>query len=115
MWEEPTDTGGRDDVVYDIYCRFVKFPGHGFKDCPPTVEYKPRNKSLVQKKVFLSNLRPFTSYEIIVAARNGVSDFLSEKSLAQSSLDLMTYPSGKCNRIQYKMEWVGVGLPLPFC
>ena len=63
--------------------------------CPTTVVYEPKKESLVERKVFLSNLRSYTEYKIVIASRNGVSDLQPDKKPAMNSIEIRTNDSSK--------------------
>ena len=62
-WGSPADDGGRGDVYYTV--KYKAQEDTGFTEV---------NMAITQTSRLLSSLKPYTRYEIIIAAGNGVTD-----------------------------------------
>ncbi|KAL4658517.1 ephrin type-A receptor 2-like [Arapaima gigas] len=78
-WSPPADTGGRDDLVYNVMCercdRAVCQP------CGERVRFEPGPTGLWEPRVVVMELEPHLNYTFTVEVRNGVSQFSSEKAI----------------------------------
>ncbi|XP_078267046.1 ephrin type-B receptor 3b isoform X2 [Rhinoraja longicauda] len=72
-WSEPQDTGGRDDLLYNIICKKCSAEGKQCSRCDDNVEFVPRQLGLTERRVFISNLLAHTRYTFEIQAVNGVS------------------------------------------
>ncbi|XP_061925568.1 ephrin type-B receptor 3 [Entelurus aequoreus] len=72
-WEEPEDTGGRSDLVYNVVCKKCLRDRSPCTRCDDNVDISPRRLGLRQKKVVVRNLQAHTRYSFEVQAVNGVS------------------------------------------
>ncbi|XP_078064020.1 ephrin type-B receptor 3b isoform X4 [Mustelus asterias] len=72
-WSEPRDTGGRDDLLYNIICKKCNVEGKICSRCDDNVEFVPRQLGLTERQVFISNLLAHTRYTFEIQAVNGVS------------------------------------------
>ncbi|XP_031710576.1 ephrin type-B receptor 3 isoform X1 [Anarrhichthys ocellatus] len=72
-WEEPEDTGGRSDLVYNVVCKKCLRDRSPCTRCDDNVDIAPRRLGLRQKKVVVRNLQAHTRYSFEVQAVNGVS------------------------------------------
>ncbi|XP_041066678.1 ephrin type-B receptor 3-like isoform X6 [Carcharodon carcharias] len=72
-WSEPRDTGGRDDLLYNIICKKCSVEGKICSRCDDNVEFVPRQLGLTERQVFISNLLAHTRYTFEIQAVNGVS------------------------------------------
>ena len=74
-WDEPVDTGGRSDLVYNVVCKKCLSQGGGAPctRCDDNVDVAPRRLGLRQRKVVVRNLLAHTPYSFEVQAVNGVS------------------------------------------
>ncbi|CDQ80027.1 unnamed protein product [Oncorhynchus mykiss] len=72
-WEEPLDTGGRDDVIYNVVCKKCLHDRSPCTRCDDNVDISPRRLGLTQKKVVMRNLQAHTRYSFEIQAVNGVS------------------------------------------
>ncbi|XP_032887194.1 ephrin type-B receptor 3 isoform X6 [Amblyraja radiata] len=72
-WSEPRDTGGRDDLLYNIICKKCSAEGRQCSRCDDNVEFVPRQLGLTERRVFISNLLAHTRYTFEIQAVNGVS------------------------------------------
>ncbi|KAM6918893.1 ephrin type-B receptor 3 [Xenentodon cancila] len=72
-WEEPEDTGGRSDLVYNVVCKKCLRDSSPCTRCNDNVDVAPRRLGLRQRKVVVRNLQAHTRYSFEVQAVNGVS------------------------------------------
>ncbi|XP_070701431.1 ephrin type-B receptor 3 [Pempheris klunzingeri] len=72
-WEEPEDTGGRGDLVYNVVCKKCLRDRSPCTRCDDNVDIAPRRLGLRQRKVVVRNLQAHTRYSFEVQAVNGVS------------------------------------------
>ncbi|CAK6952228.1 ephrin type-B receptor 3 [Scomber scombrus] len=72
-WEEPEDTGGRNDLVYNVVCKKCLRDRSPCTRCDDNVDIAPRRLGLRQRKVVVRNLQAHTRYSFEVQAVNGVS------------------------------------------
>ncbi|XP_060939994.1 ephrin type-B receptor 3 [Limanda limanda] len=72
-WEEPEDTGGRSDLVYNVVCKKCLRDRTPCTRCDDNVDIAPRRLGLRQRKVVVRNLQAHTRYSFEVQAVNGVS------------------------------------------
>ncbi|XP_069568701.1 ephrin type-B receptor 3 isoform X2 [Brachyistius frenatus] len=72
-WEEPRDTGGRSDLVYNVVCKKCLRDRSPCTRCDDNVDIAPRRLGLRQRKVVVRNLQAHTRYSFEVQAVNGVS------------------------------------------
>ncbi|XP_074506777.1 ephrin type-B receptor 3 [Sebastes fasciatus] len=72
-WEEPEDTGGRSDLVYNVVCKKCLRDRSPCTRCDDNVDIVPRRLGLRQRKVVVRNLQAHTRYSFEVQAVNGVS------------------------------------------
>ncbi|XP_062889577.1 ephrin type-B receptor 2 [Mobula hypostoma] len=73
-WTSPHETGGREDVVYNVICKTCK-SGHGrCTRCGDHVQFVPRQLGLAEPHVYISDLLAHTQYTFEIQAVNGVSD-----------------------------------------
>ncbi|XP_039999313.1 ephrin type-B receptor 3 isoform X1 [Xiphias gladius] len=72
-WEEPEDTGGRSDLVYNMVCKKCLRDRSPCTRCDDNVDIAPRRLGLRQRKVVVRNLQAHTRYSFEVQAVNGVS------------------------------------------
>ncbi|XP_035278598.1 ephrin type-B receptor 3-like isoform X6 [Anguilla rostrata] len=72
-WGEPRDTGGRDDLLYNVICKKC-LPERGVcSRCDDNVDISPRRLGLTQRRVAVRNLQAHTRYSFEIQAVNGVS------------------------------------------
>ncbi|XP_034411121.1 ephrin type-B receptor 3 [Cyclopterus lumpus] len=72
-WEDPEDTGGRSDLVYNVVCKKCLRDRSPCTRCDDNVDIAPRRLGLRQRKVVVRNLQAHTRYSFEVQAVNGVS------------------------------------------
>ncbi|XP_019901021.2 ephrin type-B receptor 1 isoform X1 [Esox lucius] len=73
-WHAPRETGGRDDVVYNILCKKCRADRRTCSHCDDNVEFVPRQRGLTETRVFISNLWAHTLYSFEIQAVNGVTN-----------------------------------------
>ncbi|XP_071349218.1 ephrin type-B receptor 2b isoform X3 [Trachinotus anak] len=73
-WMPPRDSGGRDDVVFNIICKSCGGGRGGCTRCGDNVQFLPRQLGLTEPRVYISDLLAHTQYTFEVQAVNGVSD-----------------------------------------
>uniref|UniRef100_A0AAY4ERP6 receptor protein-tyrosine kinase n=1 Tax=Denticeps clupeoides TaxID=299321 RepID=A0AAY4ERP6_9TELE len=88
-WQPPRESGGREDVVYNIICKSCGGGRGGCTRCGDNVQYVPRQLGLTQSRVYISDLLAHTQYTFEVQAVNGVSD-QSPYSPQYSSVNITT-------------------------
>uniref|UniRef100_A0A4W3I7Y0 Ephrin type-B receptor 3 n=1 Tax=Callorhinchus milii TaxID=7868 RepID=A0A4W3I7Y0_CALMI len=93
-WSEPLDTGGRDDLLYNIICKKCSVERKICSRCDDNVEFVPRQLGLTEKHVFISNLLAHTRYTFEIQAVNGVSN-KSPHSPQFASVSITTNQAGK--------------------
>ncbi|XP_047224260.1 ephrin type-B receptor 3 isoform X2 [Girardinichthys multiradiatus] len=72
-WEEPEDTGGRGDLVYNVVCKKCLRDRSPCTRCDDNVDIAPRRLGMRLRKVVVRNLQAHTRYSFEVQAVNGVS------------------------------------------
>uniref|UniRef100_G3U210 Ephrin type-B receptor 1 n=1 Tax=Loxodonta africana TaxID=9785 RepID=G3U210_LOXAF len=72
-WHPPRETGGRDDVTYNIICKKCRADRRSCSRCDDNVEFVPRQLGLTQCRVSISSLWAHTPYTFDIQAVNGVS------------------------------------------
>uniref|UniRef100_A0A7N6A338 Ephrin type-B receptor 3 n=1 Tax=Anabas testudineus TaxID=64144 RepID=A0A7N6A338_ANATE len=88
-WEEPEDTGGRSDLVYNVVCKKCLRDRSPCTRCDDNVDIAPRKLGLRQRKVVVRNLQAHTRYSFEVQAVNGVSG-KSPMSPSYSTVNITT-------------------------
>ncbi|XP_062832573.1 ephrin type-B receptor 1 isoform X3 [Anolis carolinensis] len=73
-WHPPRETGGREDVTYNIVCKKCRSDRRSCSRCDDNVEFVPRQLGLTETRVFISNLWAHTPYTFEIQAVNGVSN-----------------------------------------
>uniref|UniRef100_A0A673J2I9 receptor protein-tyrosine kinase n=1 Tax=Sinocyclocheilus rhinocerous TaxID=307959 RepID=A0A673J2I9_9TELE len=73
-WHSPRETGGRDDVVYNIICKKCQADRRSCSHCDDNVEFQPQQLGLTESRVFISNLLAHTLYTFEIQAVNGVTN-----------------------------------------
>lgn len=93
-WMPPRDSGGREDVVFNIICKSCGGGRGGCTRCGDNVQFLPRQLGLTEPRVYISDLLAHTQYTFEVQAVNGVSD-QSPYSPQYSSVNITTNQAGK--------------------
>ncbi|KAK3534620.1 hypothetical protein QTP86_016769 [Hemibagrus guttatus] len=94
-WHAPRETGGRQDVVYNIVCKKCSAERRACSHCDDSVEFTPRQLGLTDTRVFISNLLAHTLYTFEIQAVNGVTN-KSPYPAQHVSVDISTNQAGKC-------------------
>uniref|UniRef100_UPI00358E8EA2 ephrin type-B receptor 2-like isoform X2 n=1 Tax=Myxine glutinosa TaxID=7769 RepID=UPI00358E8EA2 len=114
-WKPPRDTGGRDDILYNVICRRCSDKRHLNCDrCMQPVEFVPRLLGLTETQVFISGLRAHTPYTFEIQAVNGVSSLskyppqfiavnITTNQAAPSQVPIIHHMSSTMNSI--KLSW----------
>lgn len=85
-WSPPGDTGGRSDITYSVVCECCE--GSVCQPCGEKVRYEPSNTDIRETSVIVSELEPHLNYTFTVEARNGVSQYTSERATSTISTAL---------------------------
>ncbi|KAF3858335.1 hypothetical protein F7725_011536 [Dissostichus mawsoni] len=93
-WHSPRETGGREDVVYNIVCKKCRADRRSCSHCDDNVDFVPRQLGLTDTRVFISNLLAHTLYSFEIQAVNGVSN-KSPYPAQHVSIDITTNQAGK--------------------
>uniref|UniRef100_W5KAE2 receptor protein-tyrosine kinase n=1 Tax=Astyanax mexicanus TaxID=7994 RepID=W5KAE2_ASTMX len=73
-WHPPRETGGREDVVYNIVCKKCRADRRSCSHCDDNVDFVPRQLGLTDNRVVISNLWAHTLYTFEIQAVNGVTN-----------------------------------------
>ncbi|XP_067873110.1 ephrin type-B receptor 2 [Heterodontus francisci] len=73
-WSSPQETGGREDVVYNVICKSCNSGRGACTRCGDNVQFVPRQLGLTEPHVYISDLLAHTQYTFEIQAVNGVSD-----------------------------------------
>ncbi|XP_035378301.1 ephrin type-B receptor 2 isoform X4 [Electrophorus electricus] len=73
-WGAPRESGGREDVVYNVICKSCGSGRGACTRCGDNVQFLPRQLGLAEPRVHVSNLLAHTQYTFEIQAVNGVSD-----------------------------------------
>lgn len=92
-WHSPRETGGRDDVVYNIVCKKCRADRRSCSHCDDNVDFVPRQLGLTETRVFISNLLSHTLYSFEIQAVNGVSN-KSPYPAQHVTIDITTNQAG---------------------
>lgn len=103
-WTPPRDSGGREDLVYNIICKSCGSGRGACTRCGDNVQYAPRQLGLTEPRIYISDLLAHTQYTFEIQAVNGVTD-QSPFSPQFASVNITTNQAGKRFR----------GSPAPHC
>ncbi|XP_040182930.1 ephrin type-B receptor 2 isoform X5 [Rana temporaria] len=73
-WSPPRDSGGREDLVYNIICKSCGSGRGACTRCGDNVQFAPRQLGLTEPRVYISDLLAHTQYTFEIQAVNGVTD-----------------------------------------
>uniref|UniRef100_A0A672L7X7 receptor protein-tyrosine kinase n=1 Tax=Sinocyclocheilus grahami TaxID=75366 RepID=A0A672L7X7_SINGR len=73
-WDLPKESGGREDVVYNVICKSCGSGRGACTRCGDNVQFVPRQLGLTHPWVHISDLLAHTQYTFEIQAVNGVSD-----------------------------------------
>lgn len=93
-WIPPRDSGGRNDLVYNIICKSCGSGRGPCTRCGDNVQFAPRQLGLTEPWVHISELLAHTQYTFEIQAVNGVSD-QSPYSPQFASVNITTNQAGK--------------------
>ncbi|XP_051561850.1 ephrin type-A receptor 2a isoform X3 [Myxocyprinus asiaticus] len=77
-WHPPADTGGRNDITYNVACE--RCEGGLCSPCGGRVLFEPAQTVLKDPEVVVSELEPHVNYTFTVEAQSGVSQFSRKKA-----------------------------------
>ncbi|XP_023686362.1 ephrin type-B receptor 3-like isoform X4 [Paramormyrops kingsleyae] len=72
-WGDPRESGGRDDLLYNVICKKCPPERGACQRCDDNVEMTPRRLGLTQRRVAVRHLQAHTQYSFEIQAVNGVS------------------------------------------
>lgn len=101
-WLSPRDSGGREDVVFNIICKSCGGGRGGCTRCGDNVQFLPRQLGLTETRVYISDLLAHTQYTFEVQAVNGVSD-QSPYSPQYASVNITTNQAGKWAHLSFSI------------
>uniref|UniRef100_A0A8C1P535 Ephrin type-A receptor 7 n=1 Tax=Cyprinus carpio TaxID=7962 RepID=A0A8C1P535_CYPCA len=82
-WTPPSDTGGRKDVTYNVFCFRCGADGQACEPCNSNVRFIPRSTGLTSTSVVVQDFVVHANYTFQIEALNGVSGLgRSERQLA---------------------------------
>lgn len=93
-WTPPRDTGGREDLVYNIICKSCGSGRGACTRCGDNVQFAPRQLGLTEPRIYISDLLAHTQYTFEIQAVNGVTD-QSPFSPQFASVNITTNQAGK--------------------
>ncbi|XP_070615169.1 ephrin type-B receptor 2 isoform X5 [Erythrolamprus reginae] len=73
-WTPPRDSGGREDLVYNIICKSCGSGRRACTRCGDNVQFTPRQLGLTEPRVYINDLLAHTQYTFEIQAVNGVTD-----------------------------------------
>lgn len=98
-WTPPRDSGGREDLVYNIICKSCGSGRGACTRCGDNVQYAPRQLGLTEPRIYISDLLAHTQYTFEIQAVNGVTD-QSPFSPQFASVNITTNQAGKRLQMQ---------------
>lgn len=93
-WTPPRDSGGREDLVYNIICKSCGSGRGACTRCGDNVQFAPRQLGLTEPRIYISDLLAHTQYTFEIQAVNGVTD-QSPFSPQFASVNITTNQAGK--------------------
>lgn len=108
-WSPPRDSGGREDLVYNIICKSCGSGRGACTRCGDNVQYAPRQLGLTEPRIYISDLLAHTQYTFEIQAVNGVTD-QSPFSPQFASVNITTNQAGE--RLQGRLRGP---CPVPRC
>lgn len=116
-WSEPQDTGGRDDLLYNVICKKCSVERRLCTRCDDNVEFVPRQLGLTERRIYISNLMAHTQYTFEIQAVNGISN-KSPYPPHFASVNITTNQAGQWSRELYllhRAEWSRGGCSALWC
>lgn len=113
-WLAPSDSGGRDDVVYDVNCFQcdASLDCSYRKPCNGKLEFWPMKFNNPHTHVTVTALQPNTSYVLRITAENGVSHLYGPNSNRSAEIQFGTKISGTDGTLIISLP-VLLSLPTP--
>lgn len=93
-WTPPRDSGGCEDLVYNIICKSCGSGRGACTRCGDNVQYAPRQLGLTEPRIYISDLLAHTQYTFEIQAVNGVTD-QSPFSPQFASVNITTNQAGE--------------------
>ena len=91
-WQPPLDTGGRNDVMYNVTC--FRCDGENCTNPCGDLKYAPARNNIVTTAVTVIGLSPSAKYNFKVYSGNGVSALAGNKRLRYSVVSVLTDKEG---------------------
>lgn len=117
-WSPPRDSGGREDLVYNIICKSCGAGRGACTRCGDNVQFAPRQLGLTEPRIYISDLLAHTQYTFEIQAVNGVTD-QSPFSPQFASVNITTNQAGKARSCALSRAphagWGGVGSVSGLC
>ncbi|KAI4879166.1 hypothetical protein NFI96_020397, partial [Prochilodus magdalenae] len=111
-WHPPRETGGRDDVVYNIVCKKCRADRRSCSHCNDNVDFVPRQLGLIDTRVVISNLWAHTLYTFEIQAVNGVTN-KSPYPAQHVSIDITTNQAGS-DPVVSEVDYLSIPDPTRF-
>ncbi|NXP58060.1 EPHA2 protein, partial [Chloropsis cyanopogon] len=88
-WAPPADPGGREDVTYSVTCEQC-WPESSTecRPCDGGVRFSQPPQGLTGTEVTVTDLEPHVNYTFTVEARNGVSPYGHQRSVASATISV---------------------------
>lgn len=87
-WAPPADPGGREDVTYSITCEQCWPESGECRPCDGGVRFSQPPQGLTGTGVTVTDLEPHVNYTFTVEARNGVSPYSDQRSVASATISV---------------------------
>ncbi|NXY90351.1 EPHA2 protein, partial [Alcedo cyanopectus] len=87
-WSPPADPGGRGDVTYSVTCEQCWPESGECRPCDRGVHYSQPPQGLTGTGVTVTDLEPHVNYTFTVEARNGVSSYSHQRSVAAATISV---------------------------
>uniref|UniRef100_A0A8C1WJN0 Ephrin type-A receptor 6 n=1 Tax=Cyprinus carpio TaxID=7962 RepID=A0A8C1WJN0_CYPCA len=104
-WTPPSDTGGRKDVSYNVFCFRCGADGQACEACNSNVRFVPKPTGLTSTSVVVQDFVAHVNYTFQIEALNGVSGLgRSERQLA--NITVSTEQAGPSLVGVVRKDWV---------
>lgn len=87
-WAPPADPGGREDVTYSVTCEQCWPESGECRACDGGVRFSQPSQGFTGTEVTVTDLEPHVNYTFTVEARNGVSSYSHQRSLASTTISV---------------------------
>ncbi|NWW11315.1 EPHA2 protein, partial [Oreocharis arfaki] len=87
-WAPPADPGGREDVTYSVTCEQCWPESGECRPCDGGLRFSQPPQGLTGTGVTVSDLEPHVNYTFTVEARNGVSPYSHQRSVASATISV---------------------------